>query len=208
MKINLTYILIVAGLISLLAGCASSSDPMSMAQSADPAELAKSAMIDSTMDSSKTMGNTAMAAAPGGSLTDTLVQELGVTPAQASGGAGAIFGAAKTSMSPGEFAQVSDAVPEMDSLLGAAPAMGGVGALGGSEALGAAGALSGVTGVSSSSGVSGMMAGAGALGGLAGPFGDLGMSPDMVGKFVPVIMDYVQTSGGASTAGLLKGALF
>jgi hypothetical protein len=201
--------LLVSVTIGLVAGCASTSDPM--AKSADTAATAGSAMASGGMDTSSAMdkamdattGGAAMAAPSGVGLTDTLVQQLGVTPAQASGGAGAIFGAAQTNMSPGDFAQVSDAVPEMDSLLGAAPSMGGAAALGGAGALGG-----GVPGLDSGGGMAGMAAGAGALGGLAGPFGDLGMSPDMVGKFVPVIMDYVQAGGGASTASLLQGALF
>jgi hypothetical protein len=208
--VSIFKILLTAGVIGMLAGCASSGDSMGMATSAEPAGMAKEAMAAGGMDSSAAlgaaaMGGSAMAGASGGSLTDKLVADLGVTPTQASGGAGAIFGAAKTNMSPTDFAQVSDAVPDMNSLLGAAPAMGGVGALGGASALGG-----GVPGLSGGGvgGMAGMAAGAGALGGLAGPFGDLGMSPDMVGKFVPVIMDYVQTSGGAATAGLLQGALF
>jgi hypothetical protein len=207
--LSLLRVLLTVGVIGSLAGCASSTDPMSMATSAEPADMASSAMAAGGMDSSAAMGaaamgGSAMTGAAGGSLTDKLVADLGVTPAQASGGAGAIFGAAKSTMSPGEFGQVADAVPEMDSLLGAAPAMGGAGAMG-AAALG--GGVPGITGGGVTD-MAGMAAGAGALGGLAGPFGDLGMSPDMVGQFVPVIMDYVQSSGGASAAGLLQGALF
>ena len=47
----------------------------------------------------------------------------------------------------------------------------------------------------------------GGLSSLAGPFASLGMSPDMVGKFVPTILDYVQSTGGTDAFTLLKGAL-
>jgi len=42
---------------------------------------------------------------------------------------------------------------------------------------------------------------------LAGPFSQLGLSPDMLGKFVPVILDYVGGKGGASVQSLLAGVL-
>ncbi|MCC7127150.1 MAG: DUF2780 domain-containing protein, partial [Acidobacteria bacterium] len=35
----------------------------------------------------------------------------------------------------------------------------------------------------------------------------LGMKQKLIGKFVPVIVDYVKQQGGASTAQLLTGAL-
>ena len=62
-----------------------------------------------------------------GSLTDTLVKKLGVTSEQAQGGAGALFQLAKGKLDAGQFAELSKAVPEMDSLLSAAPkAIGGI----------------------------------------------------------------------------------
>jgi hypothetical protein len=33
------------------------------------------------------------------------------------------------------------------------------------------------------------------------------MSPDMAGKFLPVVMEYLNSSGGGGAAGLLKSAL-
>jgi len=127
-------------------------------------------------------------------LVSSLTSQLGVTEAQAIGGSGAILGLAKDRMSPGDFGQVSDAVPGMDSLLAAAPAVGGSS---GGGLLGAAGALGAVGGMGS----------LGSLASLAGPFSDLGMSPDMVTKFVPVILDYVQSTGGDTVMGLLKNSL-
>jgi hypothetical protein len=56
-----------------------------------------------------------------GSLTDTLVQKLGISSEQAQGGAGAIFQLAKAKLDAGQFAVLSKAVPEMDSLLSKAP---------------------------------------------------------------------------------------
>lgn len=131
------------------------------------------------------------AAGQGGSpspeLVGTLTKELNVTQDQATGGAGAIFGLAKSRLKPEEFSQVSDAVPGMDGFLKAAPKQGGGSALG---SLGSA-----------------LPGGSGGLTSVAGSFGSLGLSPDMVSKFIPVITQFVQAKGGASTASLLMGAL-
>jgi hypothetical protein len=116
-----------------------------------------------------------------------LTKELNVTQEQATGGAGALFGLAKSRLKPEEFGQVSDAVPGMDGFLEAAPKQGGGSALG---SLGSA--LSG---------------GQGGLASVAGAFGSLGLSPNMVSKFIPVIKQFVQSKGGADVASLLMGAL-
>jgi hypothetical protein len=61
-------------------------------------------------------------------LVGSLTKDLGVTPEQARGGAGSLFSLAKGKMPAADFAS---AVPGMDGLLEAAPAMGGaVGSLG------------------------------------------------------------------------------
>ena len=125
-------------------------------------------------------------------LIGALTKEIGATPAQASGAAGALFGLAKTRLKPEEFAKVAGAVPGMDALLAAAPAVAGT------AGSGAAGALAKATG------------GASALGGLASvapAFEKLGLKPEMAVKAVPVLTKYVTKSGGAEVASLLAGAL-
>jgi hypothetical protein len=116
-----------------------------------------------------------------------LTKQLGVTPEQATGGAGSLFGLAKSRLKPEEFNQVSDAVPGMDGFLKAAPKTSATSPLGsvGSALPGKAGGLASVTGA----------------------FNSLGLSPDMVTKFVPVLTQFVQSKGGASVASLLAGAL-
>ena len=63
----------------------------------------------------------------------------------------------------------------------------------------------------STSGLSGLAGSLpGGLGGLAstaGAFQNLGLSPDMVGQFVPIMTNFVQSKGGANVASLLSGAL-
>lgn len=131
-------------------------------------------------------------AAPG-TLTETLVNKLGVTAQQAQGGAGAIFQAAKSQLDSEQFAALTNAVPEMDTLLSAAPKQ--------SESLkGLAGGVSSLLGDDSST--------FGNLAGLASSFKQLNLSPDMVDNFVPVVVDYVRNNGGAMTADMLQSTLY
>ena len=127
------------------------------------------------------------------SLTDTLVKKLGISSEQAQGGAGALFQLAKSKLDAGQFAELSKAVPEMDSLLSAAPKQSG--------------ALSGLAG-----GASSVLGEAnnpyGNIAGLASTFKVLNLSPDGVDEFVPVVVDYVRAKSGALTADMLQSALY
>ncbi len=64
---------------------------------------------------------------------------------------------------------------------------------------------SGVLG-SGSSLLGGSGGGLGDMAGVAGAFSELGMSPDMVNEFVPVILEYTQSAGSEQAMQLLKGA--
>ena len=121
-------------------------------------------------------------------IVDVLVQQLGVTPAQASGGAGSIFSMAQQVMTPSNFGLVSKAVPGMDQLLAAVPAAGATNLMGG-----AAGTLGGGS-------LGNMVA-------LAGSFQSLGMDSGMMSQFLPVILDYLQNQGGSTVMGLLQSAI-
>jgi hypothetical protein len=118
-------------------------------------------------------------------LVTSLAKEIGGTPEQAAGAAGALFGVAKSKLSPGDFSQVSKAVPGMDSLLAAAPLLGG----------GAGGALGKAAGT------------AGGLAAAGQAFTKLGLKPEMVSKAIPVLTSFVTKSGGAGVGNLLAGAL-
>ena len=137
---------------------------------------------------------TAPVAGQGASLTDILVQKLGVSTEQATGGAGAIFSTAQKSMSASDFAQVSKAVPGMDQYLAAAPSQSATPASGTAGLLGAAGSALGGSNL-------------GTMASLAGSFQSMGLNSGMVGQFVPVVMQYVQAQGGSYTMGLLQSAL-
>ena len=50
-------------------------------------------------------------------LVDALTSKLGITPAQAAGGAAALFGDAKSKMKPADFSKLTSSVPDIASLL-------------------------------------------------------------------------------------------
>ncbi|SDX67105.1 DUF2780 domain-containing protein [Nitrosomonas halophila] len=117
-------------------------------------------------------GDAATAATSSTGLTEVLMQQLGVTQQQAQGGAGALFQLAESRMSAKDFTALSNSIPDMQSLLGAAPAAGVLGS-----------------------------------GGMAGTFLQLGLTPDMVQKFIPTIVQYVEGTGGSALATALRSAL-
>ena len=133
-------------------------------------------------------GAAAAAAKASPALVGALSKEIGATPEQSAGAAGALFGVAKSRLKADEFSQIAGAVPGMDSLLKAAPAASG-------------GGLGAVAGLSQLGGSAGSMAAA------AQAFSKLGLSPDMVGKAIPVLTSFVTKSGGANVGSLLAGAL-
>jgi Protein of unknown function VcgC/VcgE (DUF2780) len=128
-------------------------------------------------------------------LVGALSKELGSTPQQAEGAAGALFGLAKTKLNPSDWSKVAGAVPGMDGLLKAAPTASAMPA-----------ATAGAVGTSGLGAVTGA-AGAGGLASMAGSFSKLGLKPEMVAKAVPVLTNYVTKSGGAGVGQLLAGAL-
>lgn len=119
-------------------------------------------------------------------LVASLTEKLGVSTEQATGGSGAMLAYAKQKLSDTDFAKVRSAIPETNSLIKAAPKEDGL--------------SNQLSGVSSSLGSS--VAGIGAV---AGSFSKLGLSPDMAGQFLPIILQYAQTKGGVSAANLLQG---
>lgn len=123
----------------------------------------------------------------GSELVGQLTKGLSITRTQARGGAGALFALAKNRLSAEEFSKVSSVVPGMNGLLKAAPVIGQHSELSGLE--------------SSLPGSMGRIAEVGEA------FHKLGMSPEMAGKFVPVMTKFVESKGGLSTAALLEKAL-
>jgi hypothetical protein len=120
-------------------------------------------------------------------LVSALSKEIGSSPEQAAGAAGALFGIAQSRLEPNQFSQVAKAVPGMDLLLKAAPAAGG--------ATGTAGALSQLGGS------------AAGLAAAATAFSKMGLSPSLVAKAIPILTAFVTKSGGANVGNLLASVL-
>ena len=135
-------------------------------------------MVGWTSTEALAQGGAAAAAKASPALISALAGEIGGSPEQAAGAAGALFGLAKSRLKPEEFGQISKAVPGMDMLLGAAPALGG-----------------------------GAMSQLGGLASMASAFSKLGLKPEMVAKAIPVLTQFVSKSGGANVASLLAGVL-
>lgn len=137
------------------------------------------------------VGGTASVCAADLNLVGLLTDKLGVTNEQAEGGAGAIFSAASKKMSADDFTKVTDALPEVTSLMSSVSSSDS-----GSSSLGGLSSMVGKAGGAMSS-----------LAGLSDTFSKLGLSSDMVGKFIPIVLDYAQSKGGSTVANLLKSAL-
>jgi hypothetical protein len=115
--------------------------------------------------------------APGGGLLGALTDELGVNENQALVGAGSLLGLAKERLSSDDFARIAGVIPGSDGIMKKAMEIGGV-----------SGPIGSITN-------------------LAPVFARVGMGDDMVGKFVPVLTDFVSSAGGKSLGGLLESAL-
>jgi hypothetical protein len=171
---------------------------------------------------------TAPASQAGGSgLVGMLTQKLHVTPAQAQAGAGAIFSYAKQHMNPAQFQKISSYVPNMDQLMGAAPAPA-ANATGSAQSQGTAAeskadnnnpasALGQITGGGADASKAAGSAAAGAAGGAVGAgsglmslgssFQSIGLSPDMATKFAPVMQQYLASKGGPGVASSFASAV-
>ena len=124
-------------------------------------------------------------------LVDLLVKNIGVTTQQAEGGAGAIFNAAKENMGADDFSKVTTAMPEVESLMAAAPEI--------KKDSGTFGGFSSM--VSKNTGSAGKMAD------LYSSFSELGLNKETAAKFIPLVLDYAKSEGGQTVFNLLKSAL-
>ena len=120
-------------------------------------------------------------------LVGQLTEGLSISRKQARGGAGALFALAKSRLSAEEFSKLSSAVPGMNGLLKAAPALAEHSELSSLE--------------------NSLPGGMGRIAQVGEAFHKLGLSPEMAGKFVPVMTKFVEVKGGLSTASVLEKAL-
>jgi hypothetical protein len=123
-------------------------------------------------------------------LIDSLTQTLGISGAQAEGGAAVLLKAARDKLGGVEFDSQLGSVPGLHDLLKKAPAPGG-GGLGGLLG-GLAGAIGGNAALISS---------------IVGGFGKLGLKPEDAKKFAPVILGYLRTKVGPDVVSNLEKTL-
>lgn len=121
-------------------------------------------------------------------LAEKLAEQLGITSDQGAAGAGSILRYAKQKMGADDFQKISEFIPGMDHILTVGPSVN------------TSGLAENVAAIESDNpGVATML--------LINDFDQIGMAPDMVEKFIPIIVHYVKTQGGESGAGMLKNAL-
>ena len=124
-------------------------------------------------------------------LIQQLVQQLGVNSDQAKGGAGLIFKMVQSTLG-GDFSKISSALPMVTDLIKAAPAEGAAAKL-----------LGGLTAAIGGDKAGGLAS----LASLAGGFSQLKLDPALIGKFVPVVLSFLQGKVGQDIAGLVAGVL-
>jgi hypothetical protein len=124
-------------------------------------------------------------------LIEQLVKNLGVSEDAAKGGAGLLFQMAKDKLGTGDFSKIAGVVPGISDMMKSAPESGGL--------LGGIGKIA--------SGFGGGASQLGNLASLAGGFSKLGLDSGMIGKFIPIILTFVQSKGGDVAKALLEKAL-
>ncbi len=122
-------------------------------------------------------------------LIDQLTKQLGVSGAQAEGGAAVLLKAAKDKMGGDEFGRLLGGLPGLGDLMNKAPASGG----------GLGGLLGGIAGAVGGN--------AGLISTIVGGFGKLGLSASDAQRFAPVIMDYLRGKVGPDVATKLERIL-
>jgi hypothetical protein len=126
-------------------------------------------------------------------LIGSLVKQLGVSQSQAQSGAGAIFQVAQERLGAGQFDQLLGGIPGLKDLISHAPASGNSGG----------GLLGSLASMASSLGGNDMAQGMKLL----SAFTSLGMNKDMLMKFVPVVLQFLESKGGKDLVTQLRSAL-
>ncbi|KAF0867262.1 DUF2780 domain-containing protein [Pseudomonas sp. LD120] len=144
---------------------------------------------------SSMQGGDEAAAAPtsqAAALLDTLGSQLNITPQQAIGGAGAMFSLAKNQLSSADYSQLSKSVPGLDRLSGR-NVLGALGGLLGQSSADTAGLDSALGNVKDAND-------------LNNAFDALGLDSGMIGRFAPLILQYLGQQGvGGSLLQSLSG---
>lgn len=123
-------------------------------------------------------------------LVGSVMSQLNLNQNQAEGGLGSLLTMAQSSLSSGDFNQITDVIPNANSLLAATPSV--------DKGAGLSGLLSKAGNVGSSMQGSAMVYDA---------FSKLGISKEMIAPMVDILKNYLQSQGGADTASLLTQGL-
>jgi hypothetical protein len=121
-------------------------------------------------------------------LISLITDELDVSSPEARGGAGAIFAYAEDNLDDYDFDRIAEGIPDMDSLLDAAPE------------------VDDDSGMGRASDVLGDVFG-GAMGGrayLVESFDELDMDRDMINEFLSIVYDYVEDESGERAMEMLE----
>lgn len=125
-------------------------------------------------------------------LIEILTSQLGVSDEQAEGGAGSIFKLAKQGLNEQDYTSLANNIPGIEKMISASPEP--------EEESGLFSSISSMFGGGSDT--------LDKMAGLKSSFQKLGLSSDMVGKFLPIIYDYVKEKCGEKVMSSLKEALF
>ena len=131
-------------------------------------------------------------ASTSGDLISLLVNQLGVTNEQATGGTAAVFKTAQDNLQADEYKTITTAMPEVTGWVEQAPVVKKES----SDWMSSATSLMGDSGKKVNSASS-----------LLDSFKSLGMDGDMVAQFTPIVLDYVQKNGGDICVNLMKSVL-
>jgi hypothetical protein len=123
-------------------------------------------------------------------LLDELKNNLGINDEQAKGGTGLLLKLAKEKLGS-DFSQVTDVIPDTDDMMKAAPESGAV-----------SGLLKSATHV-----LGGSAEKFGDIAALSSGFSKLGLNKEMVGKFIPIVLNYAQSKGGDTIKSLMGKVL-
>ena len=123
-------------------------------------------------------------------LVGSVMSQLGLNKSQAEGGLGSLLSLAKSTLGGDDFGSIANAIPGIDSLLSAAPAL------------------------DNESGMSGLLAKAGDLGSsLQGgaqvydAFEKLGISKELAAPMVDIVKGYLDSNAGEGTTDMLMKGL-
>lgn len=125
-------------------------------------------------------------------LIEQLMNDLGVQENQAEGGIGLLLNMAREKLEEGDFSQITNTIPGASDLMDQAPQTGG----------GLMGAIGGIASAFGSN-----AEGLGNLASLASGFSQLGLDTGMIGKFVPILLSFVQDKRGDQIKSLLENII-